>query len=53
MAEAVVLSVALKLDKIEYRAVIKPFVNKDLTPNGIHSKFIKILWGLFSFVFNN
>ena len=34
------LSVSLKMDKIEYRAVIKFFVNEGLTP--IHSKFIKV-----------
>jgi transposase len=37
-----VLSVSLKLDKIEYRAVIKFFVKEGLTPNEIHSKFIKV-----------
>jgi hypothetical protein len=37
-----VLSVSLKIDKIEYRAVIKFFVKKGLTPNEIHSKFIKV-----------
>jgi len=36
------LSVSLKMDKIEYRAVIKFFVKEDLTPNEIHSKFIKV-----------
>jgi len=30
------------MDKIEYRAVIKFFVNEGLTPNEIHSKFIKV-----------
>jgi hypothetical protein len=29
------------MDKIEYRAVIKFFV-KGLTPNEIHSKFLKV-----------
>jgi len=33
--------VSLKMDKIEYRAVIKLFVKEGLTPNEIHSKFIK------------
>jgi len=28
--------------KIEYRAVINFFVKEGLTPNGIHSKFIKV-----------
>jgi len=36
------LSVSLKMDKIEYRAVIKFFVKKGLPPNEIHSKFIKV-----------
>jgi hypothetical protein len=35
------LSVSLKMDKIEYHAVIKFFVKEGLTPNEIHSKFIK------------
>jgi hypothetical protein len=30
------------MDTIEYRAVIKFFVKEGLTPNEIHSKFIKI-----------
>jgi len=30
------------MDKIEYRAVIKLFVKEGLTPNEIHSKFIKV-----------
>jgi transposase len=36
------LSVSLKINKIEYRAVIKFFVREGLTPNEIHSKFIKV-----------
>jgi hypothetical protein len=36
------LSVSLKMDTIEYRAVIKFFVKEGLTPNEIHSKFIKV-----------
>jgi transposase len=36
------LSVSLKMDKIEYRAVIKFFVKEGLTPYEIHSKFIKV-----------
>jgi len=36
------LSVSLKTDTIEYRAVIKFFVKEGLTPNEIHLKFIKI-----------
>jgi histone-lysine N-methyltransferase SETMAR len=30
------------MDTIEYRAVIKFFVKEGLTPNEIHSKFIKV-----------
>jgi len=30
------------MDKIEYRAVIKFFVQEGLTPNEIHSKFIEV-----------
>jgi len=37
-----VLSVSLKMDKIEYRAVIKFFVKEGLTPNEINSKFINV-----------
>ena len=36
------MSVSLKMDKIEYRAVIKYFVKEGLTPNEIHPKFIKV-----------
>jgi len=36
------LSVSLKMDKIEYRPVIKFFVKEGLMPNEIHSKFIKV-----------
>ena len=36
------LSVSLKMDKIECRAVIKFFEKEGLTPNEIHSKFIKV-----------
>ena len=32
----------VKMDTIEYRAVIKFFVKEGLTPNEIHSKFIKV-----------
>jgi hypothetical protein len=42
LSEAGVLSVSLKMDKIEYRAVINFFVKEGLTPNEIHSKFIKV-----------
>ena len=42
MSEAGVLSVSLKMDEIEYREVIKFFVKEGLTPNAIHSKFIKV-----------
>jgi len=37
-----VLYVSLKMDKIEYHAVIKLFVKEGLTPNEIHSKFVKV-----------
>jgi histone-lysine N-methyltransferase SETMAR len=37
-----VLSVSLKIDEIEYRAVIKFFVKEGLTPNEIYLKFIKV-----------
>jgi transposase len=37
-----VLSVFLKIDKIEYRAVIKLFVKEGLTPYEIHSEFINV-----------
>jgi hypothetical protein len=30
------------MDKIEYRAVMKFSVKEDLTPNKIHSKFVKV-----------
>jgi len=36
------LSVSLKMAKIEYCVVIKFFVKGGLTPNEIHSKFIKV-----------
>jgi transposase len=42
LSEAGVLSVSLKIDKIEYRVVVKFFVGEGLTPNEIHSKFIKV-----------
>jgi hypothetical protein len=37
-----VLSVSLKIDKIEYCAVIKLFEKEGLTPKEIHSKCIKV-----------
>jgi len=37
------LSVSLKMDKIEYRVVIKFFVKEGLTPNEINLKFIKFM----------
>jgi len=37
-----VLSVSLKMDKTEYRAVIKFIVKEGLTSNEIQSKFIKV-----------
>jgi transposase len=42
LSEAGVLPVCLKMDKIEYRAVIKFLVKEGLTSNEIHSKFIKV-----------
>ena len=36
------LFVSLKMDKIQYRAVIKLFVKEGLTANEIHSKFVKV-----------
>ena len=36
------MSVSLKMDNIVYRAVMKFFVIEGLTPNEIHSKFIKV-----------
>jgi histone-lysine N-methyltransferase SETMAR len=42
LSEAGVLSVSLKMDKIEYHSVIKFFVKEGLTPNEIYSKFIKV-----------
>jgi hypothetical protein len=42
LSEAGVLSVSLKIDKIAYSAVIKLFEIEGLTPNEIHSKFIKV-----------
>jgi transposase len=42
LSEAGVLSVSLKMDKIEYRAFTKFFVKEGLTSNEIHSKFIKV-----------
>jgi len=42
LSEAGVLSLSLKMDKIEYRAVIKFFLREGLTPNEINSKFIKV-----------
>jgi len=42
LSETGVLSVSVKMDKIEYRAVIKFFVKEGLTTNEIYSKFIKV-----------
>jgi histone-lysine N-methyltransferase SETMAR len=42
LSEAGVLSVSLKMDKIEYCAVIKFFIKEGLMPNEIHLKFIKV-----------
>jgi histone-lysine N-methyltransferase SETMAR len=41
LSEAEVLSVSLKMNKIEYRAVIKVFVKEGLKPKEINLKFIK------------
>jgi len=42
LSEARVLSVSLKMDKTEYRALIKFFVKEGLTPNEIHSKLTNV-----------
>jgi len=42
LCQAGVLFASLKMDKIEYRVVIKFFVKEGLTPNEIHSKFTKV-----------
>jgi transposase len=42
LSAAGVLSVSLKMDKIEYRAVLKLFVKEGLTINEIHLKFINV-----------
>jgi len=42
LSETGVLSVSLKMGKIEYPAFIKFSVKEGLTPNEIHSKFIKV-----------
>jgi hypothetical protein len=42
LSEAGVLLVSLKMDNIEYCAVIKFFVKEGLTPKENHSKFIKV-----------
>ena len=42
LSEAGVLSVSIKMDKIQYRAVIKLFVKEGLTANEIHLKFMKV-----------
>jgi len=44
LSEAGVLSVSIKMDKFEYRAVIKFFVKEGLKPKEIYSKFIKVYW---------
>ena len=36
------MSGSLKMDKIEYHAIIKLFVKEGLTPKEIHFKFIKV-----------
>jgi histone-lysine N-methyltransferase SETMAR len=42
-----VLSLSLKIDKIEYRAIKKFFVKEGLTSNELHSKFINICGGCY------
>jgi hypothetical protein len=42
LSGAGVLSVSLKMDKNEYRAVIKFLVKEGLMPNEIHSKFKEV-----------
>jgi transposase len=42
LSEAGALSVALKMDRTEYRAVIKFFVKEGLMTNDIHLKFVKV-----------
>jgi transposase len=42
LSEAGVLSVSLKMNKIDYNAVIKFFVKEGLMPYEIHTKFIKV-----------
>jgi hypothetical protein len=53
MSEAGVLSVSLKMAKIECRAVIKFFVNRRFNSKLSSLEVDESLWGLFSFVFNN
>ena len=36
------LSVSIKMDKIQYRTVIKFFVKEGLTPHEIYLKFIQV-----------
>jgi hypothetical protein len=49
LSEAEVLPVSLKMDKIEYCAVIKFFVKEGLTPNEIDWKIIKVYGDSFIF----
>jgi len=42
LSEAGLLSVSLKIDKIEYHAVINFFVKEGLTPDKIHLKFTEV-----------
>ena len=42
LSKVVVMSVSLKMDTTECRAVIKFFVKEGSTPNEIHSKFINV-----------
>jgi hypothetical protein len=53
LSEAGVLSVSLKMDKIEYRAVIKFFLKEGLTPNEIHLKFMNVYGDSFADLMKN
>jgi hypothetical protein len=44
LSEAGMLSVSLKMDKIEYHVVTKFFVEEGLMPNEINSMFIRVYW---------
>jgi transposase len=48
LSETGVLSISLEMDKTECRAFVKFFVKEGLTPNEIHSKFIKVYGDTFA-----